>query len=1113
MKISFIQALLAVIFTGVSMAHSAAAQELLNRKVSLSVENEELRKVLLQIEKQAVVKFAYRPRLLPAHYRISFTAVNEPLADVLEKVIGPLQLRYEVVGQQIILSRERGAPAKSSDASGGNQAGTYLDERTLSGKVTDENGTGLPGVNILVKGTQRGVVTNAGGDYTLEVPDDEAVLVFSFVGYLTQEATVGSRTSLDIVLQVDEKALEEVVVVGYGTQRKVNMTGAVGVIEPKNIENRPVVSVVEALQGQVTGLNVVRTGGQPGNQAFDFRIRGTSTFTSNPVLTLIDGVPSSLERINPNDIESISVLKDAASAAIYGSRATGGVILVTTKSGKSGKPRVTINSSWGLQQPTRFPEKVSALDHALLSNEARANDGGGPKFTDAEIQRFSAADWVDHDWDNYMFKSGMLSNQNVSLSGGSDSHDYYLSFGYLNQDGIIINTGYERLNIQLNQNIRVSDKLKLSIKTGYVPSTRIAPGGGTLGNMLAFVGAQPKTDAIKTADGRWLQNATNIGGGNPIATASEEGGQQVLKSNRIHGNFSIDYELLPKLKLTGIYGISRNQSRQRDYRKKITLYRQDNHDQIASQSVDNFLDIDNASDILQNVNFLANYTNTFNHHSFSIMGGTMAEWFKSENDRVSTRDFLTDNIYTISAGSSDPTLWTIAGSAADWALASVISRATYSYKDKYLLEGSFRYDGSSRFADGLRWGFFPSASLGWVVSEENFLRSNHVLTFLKLRGSWGQVGNQNVGFYPFANTLAQTTYFFNGIPHRGVTTSGAPNPLLTWETKESVNIGIDGSLFKNIIEFSVDLFKERTSDILLQLPLPTTFGQPEPVQNVGTVGNRGWELELRHRNTVGAFHYGLSFQVSDATNKVIDMGGVSPRIAGNTITEEGRPMNEWFGWRSIGFFQSDGEVANAPFQNPRTSPGDIRYEENGGDPMTITSADRVRLGRSDPRFPYGVRLNMSYKNFDFIAFGQGVMRHMVWSNGWTANNFDRENSTLFTYHLDRWTPETPNARFPKTRMGSGEARSGINDSFSSFWLENASYFRLKHLEIGYSIPASVLNRVKLTGARVLLSAENLLTITDFLGYDPETPTGTGARLVEARYPLAKVFNFGVNLTF
>lgn len=1079
------------------------------QRISLTANNDPLEEVMMKIQKQQGYAFFFRGSNI-ADTPIKAEVKAASLEKTMEAILSGQGLDWSVTNGTIIIRRKAAIPKivpKAADRAESTQ------ERVITGKVSDEAGNPLEGVTVTTGQTGRGTTTGANGEYRIGISPGTDELSFVAVGYHRSDESIADRRIINVVLKVAVSELDQVVVIGYGSKKKITLTGAVGTVDSKKLENRPVASAVEALQGQVAGLNVVRTGAQPGNQSISFRVRGTSTFTSNPVLTLIDGIPSSLDRINPNDIESISVLKDGASAAIYGSRATGGVILVTTKSGKSGEPKVSLNSSLGFQSPTRFPEKVSALDHALLSNEARANDGAGPKYSDEEIQRFASADWKDYVWEDYMFKNGILNNQNVSISGGSDKHDYYVSVGYLKQDGVVINTGYERLNFQLNQNFHISDKLKLGVRAGYIPSTRTAPAGGNLSNMLSFVAAQPNTDQIRTADGKWLANSTNTGGGNPIALASEDGGQQLLKSNRMQGNFTIDYEILPKLKLSGIYGIVRNQSRQRDYRKIITLYQQENHDLIASQSEDNFLDVNYATDILQNINFLANYENTINDHHFSVMGGTVAEWYEDVNEGISTRDFLTDDIYTISAGTGDPTLWGIEGNASDWALASVISRATYSYQDKYFLEGSFRYDGSSRFANGRKWGFFPAASAGWIVSEENFLKGNNTLTFLKLRGSWGQVGNQNVGFYPFASTLAQSVYYFNGVPQRGVTTSGASNPLLTWETKETVNVGVDGNLFGNIVQFSFDLFKEQTSDILLQLPLPTTFGQAEPVQNVGIVDNKGWELELGHRNTLGQFSYGLSFQVSDATNKVVDMGEISPRISGNTITEEGRPIDEWFGWRSIGFFQSADEVTNASFQNPLTSPGDIRYEENGGDPTTITSDDRVRLGRSDPRFPYGVRLTMNYKGLDFVAFGQGVMSHLVWSNGWTANNFDRENSTLRTYHLNRWTPETPNAHFPKTRMGSGSSRSGINDSFSSFWLEDASYFRLKHIEIGYSLPPSILNKIKMDRVRLYISGENLITLTDFLGYDPETPTGTGSRLVETRYPLAKVFNFGLNLNF
>ena len=985
----------------------------------------------------------------------------------------------------------------------------------ISGTVTDaETGETLPGVNILIQGTSQGTTTNLDGEYQINTETDD-VLVFSYVGYEATEVPVEGRNVINISLMQNTVLADDLVVVGYGVQEKVTVTGSVSTVSASEIENRAIASVEEALQGSVSGLNIVRTGGQPGDQSIDIRIRGTSTFTDNPVLIVIDGVPmasNELDKLNPNDIESISVLKDAASAAIYGSRATGGVILVTTKTGQDfgTRPRLSYSSTLSRQSPTEFPEKVSAIDHAILSNEARANDGSGPKFTDEEIEFFRSPQFSGSNWDDFMLNDALQTNQNISLAGGAENYNYYISLGYLYQDGVVINTDYERLNVRFNQELRINEQLKLSLKADYSPSTRTEGAFGTTSSMLANIASLEALYAVQTEDGRWLDNRGT--GGNTIASASQDGGEGVLKNQRLSGIVSIDYELLPNLMFTGTYGLNRNQSRERDYQRILTIYSQENQDVIARQNEFNRLRVINAYSNLQNASLLGNYKNNFGDHDLSILGGFTAEWFINENDAVETQDFLTDNIFTIGAGSSDPAFWGISGGASDWALASFISRFNYSFRDKYLLETAFRYDGSSRFVEELRWGFFPSISAGWIISRERFLQNNEILTFLKLRGSWGQVGNQNVGFYPFASTLSQSAYYFNGLPQRTVRLSGAANRALTWETKETINIGLEGSIFSNLLEYEIEYFNEETSDILLQLPLPTTFGLSAPVQNAGIVENRGWELELNHRNTIGDFNYGISFNISDAKNEVLDMGGISPRISGNTITEVGYSINEWYGIEADGFFQSQQEVEDHAFQNPQTSPGDIKYIDQNGDGV-INSDDRVRLGNANPRFPYGIRVNMNYKNVDFTVFGQGVMKHLVWSNGWTAQNFDRENSTLRTYHLDRWTPDNPNARFPQLRMGSGASDSGINDRFSSFWLENASYFRIKHIELGYNLPVSLLERIKLDQVRVFVSGENLFTITDFLGYDPEIGTGTSSRLVERRYPLSKVYNFGININF
>lgn len=1047
----------------------------------------------------------------------------------LHRILTPFGLKFRKVNSKsyLVLADKKKEKSTSLETDSGSsserrnsnfsnygQQASAID-KTVAGKVTDEKGEALPGVSIIVKGSQQGTTTNAEGDFKLQVPDNSS-LVFSFVGFLTQEVEVGSKSELQVALKVDTKSLEEVVVVGYGTQKKVNVTGAVSTIDSKKLENRSVTRVDEALQGEAPGLKVVKVGGQPGKNNISMQIRGNSTFTSNPVLTIIDGVPSSIDRINPNDIESISVLKDAASTAIYGARAAGGVILITTKSGKDGKTQVTYDAYIGMQEATRLPKKVTAFQHASMFREAQLNDNPNAtvlQFSEADLARFSSPEWKDYDRYDAILRKALQMQHNIGISGGNAKQNYFLSLGYLRQEGIVINTDYSRFNMQYNQNIQLGDKLKFGFRGSYIPSETIAPSeanfsGGPARGLSSLIswGLYRRGNhlPIYAADGKW---STVEGVENVIALGSKEGGQQVLKSNRATGNFSLDYDLTPHLKISAMYGINYTQSRQRDYSTKMKFYNPNNPDLVAVEVKQNALLVQNSSETFQSSKFLINYGRTLGKHDFTILGGYTREQSYMDNESVGRRDFLTDNIYAISAGGSDPNTWTTAGGMSDWALSSFIGRATYAFNGKYLAEASMRYDGSSRFVEKSRWGLFPSFSLGWRIIEEDFLKNSSILSDLKIRGSWGQVGNQNVGNYPFASTLGTTAYYFNGQPQRAVFYSGAPNPELTWETKTATNIGIDGSIFGRLLGFTIDVFKERTTDILLTVPLPTTYGLAAPVQNTGIVDNRGWELQLTHQHALGKLKYGVSVQVSDATEKVVDLAGTGPWISGNTITEEGHRMNEWYGWRSEGLFQTTSEVENHSFQNPRTSPGDIKYQENGGDPKTITPDDRVRLGRSDPRFPYGIRLNFEYHGFDLIAFGQGVMSHNAWNNGWTAYNFDRAQSTIFDYHLDRWTPETPNARYPKPRIG------GVNAQFSSFWLENAAYFRIKNMQLGYNLPKKVLEKVKMSRGRIYVSSENLFTITKIKGFDPEVATGTASRLVESRYPLSKVFNFGVNVTF
>jgi TonB-linked SusC/RagA family outer membrane protein len=986
---------------------------------------------------------------------------------------------------------------------------------TVQGTVTDaQSGDPLPGVNIVVEGTTIGTTTDMDGNYSIEASSD-ATLVFSFVGYQETSLDVGARQKINVALEQAVTELEEVVAVGYGTQEKVNLTASVGTIDADELENRAVTSLEQALQGQEAGLQIVQTSGQPGRESISMDIRGESTFTSNPVLTIVDGVPSSLDQVNPNDIEDISVLKGPSATAIYGSRAAGGVILVTTKSGEEGVPQISYDSYIGFNEVTRLPEKVSAYDHARIFRVAELNDNPDRDrftYTEEDLERFSSPDWKDYNRYDAAFSRALQTKHNISISGGSGTHNYYFSMGYLFEDGVVLNTDYEKYTFQFNQDVQFGN-FKLDLKARFVPTERTAPSqanypGGPprgLGNLISRVYRWGRHVPIKTSNGEWV--VTEGIEPTQIGINSKEGGQQILKGKQALGNFNLDYSITDNLKITGMYGIEWGHNRRRDYSTRMKFYNPQDPDQVGINVDQNALDIRRYSDTYQQAQMLVNYDKNNGIHNYSALAGYTQEWSLSESELVGRNGFLTDNIYAISAGSGDPDDWTTGGWRSDWALASLISRLNYSYDNKYLLEAAMRYDGSSRFVEDIRWGLFPSVSAAWRITEENFLKDNNILTYLKLRAEWGQVGNQNVGTYPFASTLSTTQYYFNETPNQGVYVSGSPNPELTWETKESFNIGLDGNIKEDLLSFTIDVFKERTSDILLTVPVPTQYGRSAPTQNAGIVENRGWELELTHRNAFSDFSYNLSFNISNTRNEVIDLKDTGPWRGGNTITEVGHPMYEWYGWETDGFFQSEEEVENHSFQNPDTSPGDIKYLENGGDPNTITSEDRVRLGRTDPRFPYGVRINLKYKNFDLSAFGQGVMAHNALIDSWVGYNFDRAYSTLFEFHKDYWTPEKRDAEFPKPRIG------GVNAQFSEFWIKDAAYFRLKNIQLGYNIPQNILSRLNLNQARIYLSGENLLTITDFIGFDPEISTGRGSRMIESRYPLQKSYYIGLNINF
>ena len=997
-------------------------------------------------------------------------------------------------------------------------------QRAITGQITDENSESLPGVNVLVKNTTLGTVTDMDGNYRLNVPDDAETLVFSSIGYTTQEVSLDNRTVVDVQLVPDQTELDEIVVVGYGSQKKVNLTGAVGVIESKQFESRPVTNVTQSLQGQVPGLLVNQTGGQPGDENFVLKIRGNSTFSDNDPLVIVDGVTMSLNSLNPHDIESVSVLKDAASTAIYGARASGGVVLVTTKSGKAGKVRVSYDGYVGFQEATTLPETVNAYDHVTLFTEGEFNNNPNTttfKYSEEEIEKYRTGEYPSNDRINYLFRRALQMNHNLSVSGGSESNQYYLSVGYLDQEGIVRNTSSDRINIRLKNDMKINDRLDINVNAQYTPTRVHGPSEASYPSgpsrsleSIIYDGAYRfgQDEGIRNSDGSW-SSVSNFA--NRLGLGSEDGGFQERAFNRFSGVFAANYKITSNLTLNAQYGTKIDNTHQVDFSKRMQFINPRDLTDVDFDYDINSLRVQNQNEKQHNLQFLANYSTAFNEiHELKALVGYTQEWNTYNENEVGRTNFIADDIYVIDAGSSDPVNWSTGGTASEWAIRSVFGRLNYVLNEKYLLEANVRYDGSSRFSADKRWGIFPSVSAGWRLSEEAFMKNISWIDNMKIRASWGQVGNQTWGrvgdrdydLYQYYSTIANSAYYFNGLAQTATYYDRTANRDLRWETKTTTNLGLDVGLFKNKLGLVVDVFEDITSDILMVPSVPTTFGRSAPAQNVATIQNRGWESQLSYRDNLGDFSYGLTVQISDYQNKIISMIN-SPQIDGEKISEEGYELKEWFGYRALGIFSSQEELDAYPARlNPDTGIGDLIIEDFNGD-GEINADDRQRMGSSLPRLPYGFSMNLGWKNLDFSAFFQGVAYRKTYLTRVASLPFRSPIETAQVRHLDRWRLDDDGTtwipgQFPKTRISS------FNNEFSSFWLQDAAYLRLKNIQLGYSLPTAVLERLRLQRLRVYVSGENLLTFSKIYGFDPESPDGQGNY-----YPLSRVVNAGINLTF
>ena len=1042
-----------------------------------------------QVEKETGYMFVYNKGEIDANRTVSLKKGNNTVGDCLNRIFDGTGVSFVFDDGYVVLTKHSQTQAAVSQQSG----------KLVKGAVTDESGLSVIGANVFIKGTTVGTITDMEGNFSLEVPSDNDILVISYIGYVEQQIPVKNRKNWSIVLKEDAQNLDEVVVVGYGTQRKGNIATAVTTIKSDVLQNRPVQTVGEALQGQIPGLSVTAKGA-PGESP-KLQLRGSSVLksdNSSEPLVLVDGVPADFNFLNPEDIESINVLKDAASSAIYGSRAANGVLLITTKRGKMGKPTFRYNGSVGVNTPMYMPQSISSAEYARIKNEAERNMGRAPIYTDEDISKFANGTdlnrYPNTNWLDLAIQNSVTTRHGLEASGGTEKVRYLVSAGVDHQTGIFPNTQQNVFNVRSSTDISITKKFGISFDIRYQLRDMDA-----LNNQediyKQLIQADPTMVAYYT-DGSYGYNPGFFT--NPLVPLYE-GGQKYTNRHEASGIFKLDYEIIDGLKFTGIANVKYTFKNEESRARKV-FYKNYFTQEVFENGENSFSDRRDYN-AYYNLQALLNYKKSFGIHNLDILAGYQQESENSDWLKGARSGYPTDIIWELNPGPKDN--WSNDGNGEHWALASFIGRINYDYDNKYILSLSMRSDASSRFAKGSRWSTFPSVAAAWRISQESFMKGiRSWLDDLKIRASCGQTGSATgLGLYPSYTLISTGGLILNNTYQQIASLKTIGNQELTWEHSDMLNLGLDVKVLNSRLNFTGEYYIKNTKDILLEMPVPLEYGFGKPNMNVGEVRNKGWELSLSWDDRINDFGYSISGNLSDNRNEVIDLGGTGPWKGSNTYTDVGLPFNSIYGYESMGLFQSDEEVANAPFQNSNTAAGDIRYKNQNGD-NKIDANDRVVIGDPNPHFLYGVNLGFDYKNFDLNMFFQGIgQKDRVIMDNFVRPFYD---SSIFEHHLDYWTPENTGAKYPRILNKDDGTH---NYQQSDYWMINAGYFRMKNLQIGYTIPREILRPAGFDRVRVYFSANNLFTVSDFVpGMDPESEKSVS-------YPFARTYSFGLNVQF
>src|SRR5450759_3794249 len=1106
-------------------------------KVSLDMKNRSLEQVMDEIESQSEFYFIFNQKQIDVNRVIDIQAENKLITDILPELFKGTNVNYVVFDRKILLTTDPIENNLLAIASA-----TDPQQKQIIGTVTDEKGNTLPGVTIIVKGTTIGSLSDASGKYILNNVPKDATLIFSFVGMTTQEIPSDGRMQIDVVLEETAIGLNEVVVIGYGTQKKVNLTGAVSAVKGDVLENRPITNIGQGLQGVIPNLQVIQSNYAPGH-GVSFNIRGYTSLNGGDPLILVDGVVQDPNLLNPDDVESVSVLTDAASAAIYGARAAYGVVLITTKKGKKEqRPTLNVTSSLSTTEATNIPEYVDSWQYVNYMNTASVNAGGSNYF-DQRLMDYTKKYYddpknnlpvyydptIDTDgkykycgntnWAKELYKSGALKQINSSLSGGTEKSRYYISYGYMQQKGFLraYDDQYNRHNINVALDTDVLDWLTVSTRVKYTYSFEDHPSSGSTGwSGITAYGGQLKSDLrplmpVRHPDGTWAGQGSFT---NPFAV-SAEGGHDQRKVNDLWFTGNLDIHPIKGLSIKGDFTFNPySWNREKSVRLFTELWAAPGKSNIYPWVNPNSVALENSNDYYTAVNAYFDYAKSFGKHNLKLLIGYNQEekkykWASEKRENLINNDLPVINRAT-GAIYVDETI-------TSWGTQGIFTRFNYDYAGKYLIEVNGRYDGSSKFPKNDRYAFFPSVSGAWRMSEENFWTGiKNIFNDAKLRVSYGSLGNQNVsGNFPYIsnyNITTSTQYMLGGVLPVGIASGSLISPSFTWEKVNQGNIGLDLGLIKNKLNFSLDVFQRNTIGMLTTgEPLPAILGTDVPNENAADLKTYGWESVVTWKDKIKDFSYNISFNISDAQSEITRFDNPTGDLGTHYV---GQKIGEIWGYEATGLFQSQDEINNSPSQSAlyggTWNAGDEKYVDisnNGkidwGSNTLADHGDKKIIGNNTPRYQYGLQASASWKGFDLSLFFQGTAKRDLWTNDSRFFGISNEWDVPMQLTLDYWTETNTGARLPRPYIDGGHG----NREASTLYLQNGAYLRLKQLSLGYTLPERWTKKAALSKARIYLTGQNILTLTKLSKlYDPESQN-------LMNYPVSKSYSVGLNLTF